>query len=223
MIGVSGTGIVAIGATSISGESVLVWLTEYSSVAFYKSLDDLRKIHCHHDATQVRWIDEHPDIREQFDVSFWETFLTDLHHSTRAPLSGFFYGEAFEQLQSSREIIAARLSRAKREQEQQVQREQVASNLNFFKSKQAQQGECRWEHRCGCGCSQESEQERELQVSRIIAQFWATFTRELEANNSKLDGTAQEQNTAAVSEAVAQCPDAEEASHRQSAGRRSHR
>lgn len=51
--GVSGTGIVAIGAILPSGHCVLEWLTFTSSIAIYKSLNDVNEIHSHGGKTEI--------------------------------------------------------------------------------------------------------------------------------------------------------------------------
>lgn len=51
--GVSGTGIVAIGAVLPDGQCVLQWLTFTSSIAIYKNIDAVIDIHGHHGKTQV--------------------------------------------------------------------------------------------------------------------------------------------------------------------------
>lgn len=51
--GVSGTGIVAIGAVLPDGQCVLQWLTFTSSIAIYKNIDAVIDIHGHHGKTEV--------------------------------------------------------------------------------------------------------------------------------------------------------------------------
>jgi hypothetical protein len=51
--GVSGTGVVAIGAILPSGHCVMEWLTFTSSIAIYKSLNDVSEIHGHGGKTEV--------------------------------------------------------------------------------------------------------------------------------------------------------------------------
>jgi hypothetical protein len=51
--GVSGTGIVAQGVQLPSGHCVLEWLTFTSSIAIYKSLNDVIEIHGHNGKTEV--------------------------------------------------------------------------------------------------------------------------------------------------------------------------
>lgn len=51
--GTSGTGIVARGVILPSGNCVLEWLTFHSSIAIYKNIEDVEKIHGHDGATEV--------------------------------------------------------------------------------------------------------------------------------------------------------------------------
>lgn len=51
--GVSGVGIVARGVVLPSGHCVLEWLTFTSSIAIYKSVQDLEEIHGHHGKTKI--------------------------------------------------------------------------------------------------------------------------------------------------------------------------
>lgn len=55
--GISGTGVVAEGVLFSSGECVLHWLTQVSSIALYRDLDALILIHGHNGKTQLEWID----------------------------------------------------------------------------------------------------------------------------------------------------------------------
>lgn len=55
--GTSGTGLVAEGVEFSDGTCVLHWLTQYSSVALYKDVATLERIHGHEGATVVRWVD----------------------------------------------------------------------------------------------------------------------------------------------------------------------
>ena len=54
--GVSGVGVVAEGVVFASGKAVMTWLTQYSSVAIYESIDDLVTIHTHGGLTRLEWI-----------------------------------------------------------------------------------------------------------------------------------------------------------------------
>ena len=56
--GVSGTGRVAEGVVFTNGRAVMTWLTEYSSIAIYNSIEELVQIHSHGGATRVVWLAE---------------------------------------------------------------------------------------------------------------------------------------------------------------------
>lgn len=51
--GVSGTGIVGIGAILPSGRAVLEWATYHSSIGIYQNIKDVESIHGHEGATKV--------------------------------------------------------------------------------------------------------------------------------------------------------------------------
>lgn len=51
--GVSGTGVVAEGVMFDSGLIAVSWLTERTSIAVYRSMDDVRAIHGHGGNTEV--------------------------------------------------------------------------------------------------------------------------------------------------------------------------
>ena len=51
--GISGTGIVAVGAILPSGICVVEWQTVYSSINFYKNFAHVQEIHGHDGATEV--------------------------------------------------------------------------------------------------------------------------------------------------------------------------
>lgn len=55
--GVSGTGVVAEGCQFTLGKCVLVWLTQYRSVAVYDAIEELEAIHGHGGRTRIEWID----------------------------------------------------------------------------------------------------------------------------------------------------------------------
>lgn len=55
--GVSGTGTVAEGCLFTGGKCVLVWLTQYKSVAVYDAIEELDAIHGHGGRTRIEWID----------------------------------------------------------------------------------------------------------------------------------------------------------------------
>ncbi len=56
--GVSGVGVVAQGCVFGTGKAVLAWVTEYRSVAFYDSIEELEAIHGHNGRTHIEWIDQ---------------------------------------------------------------------------------------------------------------------------------------------------------------------
>lgn len=56
--GVSGTGIVAEGVMFKNGNCVLHWLTQYSSLGIYETVEQLEKIHGHMGHTEVVFDDE---------------------------------------------------------------------------------------------------------------------------------------------------------------------
>jgi hypothetical protein len=53
--GISGTGVISQGVEFSDGTCVMKWLTDTSSIAIYKSVDDLIKIHGHAGKTVLRW------------------------------------------------------------------------------------------------------------------------------------------------------------------------
>lgn len=55
--GVSGTGYVTEGVVFSDGSVAMRWLTNVSSVCFYKSIFDVIEIHGHDGATVVEYID----------------------------------------------------------------------------------------------------------------------------------------------------------------------
>jgi hypothetical protein len=56
--GVSGTGIVAEGVEFSNGWAAMTWLTQYSSIAFYPSMEYVQQIHGHGGKTEVHWLDD---------------------------------------------------------------------------------------------------------------------------------------------------------------------
>lgn len=56
--GISGTGRVAEGAVFETGQAVLCWLSEHSSIAIYSSFTELMTIHGHNGQTIAEWVDE---------------------------------------------------------------------------------------------------------------------------------------------------------------------
>lgn len=51
--GVSGTGIVALGAILPSGQCIMEWLTFTSSIGIYKNIEQVMEIHSHGGKTEV--------------------------------------------------------------------------------------------------------------------------------------------------------------------------
>src|SRR4051812_15630404 len=76
--GVSGIGIVAEGVTFSTGKTVLNWtVSGKSSVAVYDSLDMMLGIHGHKGRTTVEWLDEHPLVVSDLELTqFQETGQT---------------------------------------------------------------------------------------------------------------------------------------------------
>lgn len=56
--GISGTGIVAEGVQFSTGWIALTWLSQWTSVVFYTSIQHVIQIHGHEGRTQIVWIDE---------------------------------------------------------------------------------------------------------------------------------------------------------------------
>lgn len=56
--GISGTGIVADGTQFQDGTCVLGWATDIGSVAVYRSIDHIRKLHCHGHDSVILWEDQ---------------------------------------------------------------------------------------------------------------------------------------------------------------------
>lgn len=55
--GISGCGCVAEGVQFHTGQCVLCWKTDHSSVAIYASIEELEAIHGHDGSTKVVWLD----------------------------------------------------------------------------------------------------------------------------------------------------------------------
>jgi len=53
--GVSGIGKVAEGVQFTNGKCVLSWLTQYTSIAIYDSIEELENIHGHNGKTVIVW------------------------------------------------------------------------------------------------------------------------------------------------------------------------
>jgi hypothetical protein len=56
--GISGTGAVVEGLQFSDGSVALRWLSTHSSIAIYRSIEDVEIIHGHNGATVVKWIDQ---------------------------------------------------------------------------------------------------------------------------------------------------------------------
>lgn len=56
--GVSGTGYIAEGFLSSSGQVVLCWITDTPSIGVYNNLENLMAIHGHGNHTVLEWVDE---------------------------------------------------------------------------------------------------------------------------------------------------------------------
>lgn len=54
--GISGVGFVAVGVVLPSGRVVLEWLTVAQSIALYKDLAEIEKVHGHNGDTLIRWL-----------------------------------------------------------------------------------------------------------------------------------------------------------------------
>ncbi len=67
--GISGTGRVAEGVVFSNGWVVITWLTQYTSFAFYPSIDEVEAIHGHGGKTQVVF----KDAETQADSSGYDT------------------------------------------------------------------------------------------------------------------------------------------------------
>ena len=53
--GVSGTGIVAQGVLFANGKCALAWVTAFTSITVYDSIDDVEAIHGHDGQTVIEW------------------------------------------------------------------------------------------------------------------------------------------------------------------------
>jgi hypothetical protein len=56
--GTSGIGRVAEGCIFDNDTAVLVWLTQYSSTAVYRNIDELEKIHSHNGKTKIVYLNQ---------------------------------------------------------------------------------------------------------------------------------------------------------------------
>ena len=55
--GTSGSGVVAEGVQFSSGEAVLHWLSQFSSITVFSCVDVMMKIHSHDGKTKIKWVD----------------------------------------------------------------------------------------------------------------------------------------------------------------------
>lgn len=62
--GVSGTGVVAEGVMFTDGTAVMRWVSEHTSTAVYRSVEDIKTIHGHGGATKLVWIDEQEPVSD---------------------------------------------------------------------------------------------------------------------------------------------------------------
>ena len=69
--GVSGTGIVAVGAVLPSGKAVLEWRSRWKTVTVFESVDQIVRIHGHGGRTQLHWGDPPPEVRLPAWVQAW--------------------------------------------------------------------------------------------------------------------------------------------------------
>lgn len=55
--GVSGTGIVAVGAQMPTGKVFMEWVVKFQSFAIYNDIGTLETIHGHEGKTHIEWVD----------------------------------------------------------------------------------------------------------------------------------------------------------------------
>ena len=60
--GASGVGIVAEGVQFWTGQCVMCWLSETSSVTIHPSIDTLQAVHCHGGRSVVVWLDPEEEV-----------------------------------------------------------------------------------------------------------------------------------------------------------------
>jgi hypothetical protein len=58
--GISGTGIVAEGVLFTRGKVAVTWLTQYTSIVIYDSMEHVEAIHGHGGATMIEYLDDAP-------------------------------------------------------------------------------------------------------------------------------------------------------------------
>lgn len=56
--GVSGTGVVAEGVEFTDGTCAVRWLSATASTVTWLSIEHVEKVHGHHNATRIVWVDE---------------------------------------------------------------------------------------------------------------------------------------------------------------------
>ena len=70
--GVSGTGIVAVGAVLPSGKAILEWRSRWKTVTVFESVDQIVHIHGHGGRTQLHWGDPPAEPRLPAWVQAWQ-------------------------------------------------------------------------------------------------------------------------------------------------------
>ena len=82
--GVSGTGIVAVGAVLPSGKAILEWRSRWKTVTVFESVDQIVLIHGHGGRTQLHWGDPPAEPRLPAWVQAWQA-LTAVRAPATAP------------------------------------------------------------------------------------------------------------------------------------------
>ena len=70
--GVSGTGIVAVGAVLPSGKAVLEWRSRWKTITVFESVDQIVRIHGHGGRTQLHWGDPPQEAHLPAWVLAWQ-------------------------------------------------------------------------------------------------------------------------------------------------------
>lgn len=86
--GLSGTGVVAEGVQFSTGRCVLAWVTQYPSIAFYNSTDEIRSIHGHDGRTEVSWLDSQCSVLLEPEVCRSRRDTTNLSYLSTAAVAG---------------------------------------------------------------------------------------------------------------------------------------
>lgn len=60
--GVSGTGVVAEGVRFWTGQCIVCWLSETSSLCIHRSIATVRAVHCHGNKSAVVWLDPEEEV-----------------------------------------------------------------------------------------------------------------------------------------------------------------